>query len=145
MSGNAVTFLAAAVLYVLAVGQVKGFAFTLGLTTILDVVVVFLVTWPLVYLASKSTTAGQAGVQRARRRAADRARTTSGGACDGTGIVRWPNAHLDATESGAVEAPDLETRRPTRRKHGFFVRLYTGTGAFEVIGQAQAVVLDQRR
>ena len=55
LSGNAVTFLAAAVLYVLAIGQVKGFAFTLGLTTILDTVVVFLVTWPLVYLASKST------------------------------------------------------------------------------------------
>jgi preprotein translocase subunit SecD len=56
LSGNAVTFLAAAVLYVLAVGQVKGFAFTLGLTTILDVVVVVLVTWPLVYIASKSPT-----------------------------------------------------------------------------------------
>jgi preprotein translocase subunit SecD len=56
VSGNAVTFLAAAVLYFLAIGQVKGFAFTLGLTTILDIVVVFLVTWPLVYLASKSTT-----------------------------------------------------------------------------------------
>lgn len=56
VSGNAVTLLAAVVLYVLAVGQVKGFAFTLGLTTVLDVVVVFLVTWPLVYLASKSTT-----------------------------------------------------------------------------------------
>ncbi|WP_326546967.1 protein translocase subunit SecD [Mycolicibacterium sp. ND9-15] len=56
VSGNAVTLLAAVVLYILAVGQVKGFAFTLGLTTILDVVVVFLVTWPLVYLASKSPT-----------------------------------------------------------------------------------------
>jgi preprotein translocase subunit SecD len=56
LSGNAVTFIAAAVLYILAIGQVKGFAFTLGLTTILDVVVVFLVTWPLVYLASKSPT-----------------------------------------------------------------------------------------
>jgi preprotein translocase subunit SecD len=56
VSGNAVTFLAAAVLYFLAIGQVKGFAFTLGLTTILDIVVVFLVTWPLVYLASKSPT-----------------------------------------------------------------------------------------
>jgi preprotein translocase subunit SecD len=56
LSGNAVTFLAALVLYVAAVGQVKGFAFTLGLTTILDTVVVFLVTWPLVFLASKSTT-----------------------------------------------------------------------------------------
>ncbi|OBB85885.1 protein translocase subunit SecD, partial [Mycobacterium sp. 852002-30065_SCH5024008] len=56
VSGNAVTFLAAAVLYALAIGQVRGFAFTLGLTTILDVVVVFLVTWPLIYLASKSPT-----------------------------------------------------------------------------------------
>ncbi|MBF6297441.1 protein translocase subunit SecD [Nocardia amamiensis] len=54
LSGNAVSFLAAAVLYVLAVGQVKGFAFTLGLTTILDVVVVFLVTSPLVLLASRT-------------------------------------------------------------------------------------------
>jgi len=56
VSGNAVTFLAAAVLYFLAIGQVKGFAFTLGLTTLLDLVVVFLVTWPLLYLASKSPT-----------------------------------------------------------------------------------------
>ena len=56
LSGNAVSFLAAAVLYLLAIGQVKGFAFTLGLTTILDVVVVFLVTWPLVYMASKTAT-----------------------------------------------------------------------------------------
>jgi preprotein translocase subunit SecD len=55
LSGNAVTFLAALVLYVLAIGQVKGFAFTLGLTTILDVVVVFLVTWPLVFLASQTS------------------------------------------------------------------------------------------
>jgi preprotein translocase subunit SecD len=56
LSGNAVTFLAAAVLYAWAIGQVRGFAFTLGLTTALDTVVVFLVTWPLVYLASKSAT-----------------------------------------------------------------------------------------
>lgn len=56
LSGNAVTFLAAAVLYFLAIGQVKGFAFTLGLTTALDTLVVFLVTWPLVYLAGNSKT-----------------------------------------------------------------------------------------
>ena len=54
LSGNAVSFIAAAVLYVLAVGQVRGFAFTLGLTTILDVVVVFMVTAPLVQLAARS-------------------------------------------------------------------------------------------
>ncbi|MEV0246415.1 protein translocase subunit SecD [Nocardia sp. NPDC050712] len=54
LSGNAVSLIASAVLYILAVGQVKGFAFTLGLTTVLDVIVVFLVTMPLVMLASRS-------------------------------------------------------------------------------------------
>lgn len=54
LSGNAVSFIAAAVLYILAAGQVRGFAFTLGLTTILDVVVVFLVTAPLVLIASRT-------------------------------------------------------------------------------------------
>jgi preprotein translocase subunit SecD len=62
LSGNAVTLLAAVVLYVLAIGEVKGFAFTLGLTTVLDVVVVFLVTWPLVFLASKSTLLSKPGL-----------------------------------------------------------------------------------
>ncbi|WP_433037502.1 protein translocase subunit SecD [Actinomycetospora sp. CA-053990] len=54
LSGDAVSFLAAVVLYVLAVGQVKGFAFTLGMSTVLDLVVVFLVTHPLLALASNS-------------------------------------------------------------------------------------------
>ncbi|MDQ4105462.1 MAG: protein translocase subunit SecD, partial [Actinomycetota bacterium] len=54
LSADAVSFLAAAVLYVLAVGQVKGFAFTLGMSTVLDLAVVFLVTHPLVAMASQS-------------------------------------------------------------------------------------------
>jgi preprotein translocase subunit SecD len=58
LSADAVSFLASAVLYVLAVGQVKGFAFTLGMSTVLDLVVVFLVTHPLVALASNSRVFG---------------------------------------------------------------------------------------
>jgi preprotein translocase subunit SecD len=54
LSADAVSFLAAAVLYTLAVGQVQGFAFTLGMSTVLDLVVVFLVTHPLVVLASRN-------------------------------------------------------------------------------------------
>ncbi len=54
LSADAVSFLASAVLYILAVGDVRGFAFTLGMSTVLDLVVVFLVTHPLVVLASKS-------------------------------------------------------------------------------------------
>ena len=41
----------------------------------------------------------------------------------------------DVTDSSAVEAPDLEATEAEAPKHGFFVRLYTGTGAFEVIGR----------
>ena len=47
LAADAVSFIAAVTLYLLAVGNVQGFAFTLGLTTIIDVVVVFLFTKPL--------------------------------------------------------------------------------------------------
>lgn len=47
---DAVNLVAAVVLYVLAVGGVQGFAFTLGLTTIIDLVVIFLFTHPMMEL-----------------------------------------------------------------------------------------------
>ncbi len=47
---DAVSILAALVLFVLAMGAVKGFAFTLGLTTLIDVAIVFFFTKPLVTL-----------------------------------------------------------------------------------------------
>jgi len=56
LSADAVSFLAAAILYYLAAGAVKGFAFTLGMSTVLDLVIVFLFTHPLVALASRSKT-----------------------------------------------------------------------------------------
>ncbi|MEV7137640.1 MULTISPECIES: protein translocase subunit SecD [Streptomyces] len=48
-----VSFLAAAVLFVVTVGKVQGFAFTLGLTTLLDVVVVFFFTKPLMTILAR--------------------------------------------------------------------------------------------
>ncbi|MDO4911582.1 MAG: protein translocase subunit SecD [Corynebacterium sp.] len=53
LSGNLVSLIAAVVLYVLAVGDVKGFAFTLGLTTFFDIVITFMVTAPLLILVSR--------------------------------------------------------------------------------------------
>jgi len=47
---DTVSFLAALLLYYFAIGEVKGFAYTLGLTTLIDVVVVFLFTKPMVTL-----------------------------------------------------------------------------------------------
>ncbi len=53
LASDSVSFLAAVVLYLLAVGGVRGFAFTLGLTTVIDLLVVFLFTKPLVTLLAR--------------------------------------------------------------------------------------------
>ena len=53
LSADAVSFLAAAILYWLAIGDVKGFAFTLGMSTVLDLVVVFLFTHPVMLVLSR--------------------------------------------------------------------------------------------
>ncbi|WP_375503467.1 protein translocase subunit SecD [uncultured Jatrophihabitans sp.] len=58
LSADTVSFLAAAILYYFASADVKGFAFTLGMSTILDLVVVFLFTHPIVSLLSRSRTFG---------------------------------------------------------------------------------------
>ncbi len=56
---DTVSFLAALLLYIFAVGDVKGFAYTLGLTTLIDVVVVFLFTKPAVTLLARTKFFGQ--------------------------------------------------------------------------------------
>jgi preprotein translocase subunit SecD len=60
ISADTVSLLAAVTLYYFAAGDVKGFAFTLGLSTLLDLVVVFLFTHPLVSLFSRSAAFGSA-------------------------------------------------------------------------------------
>ena len=54
LAADFVSILAAAVLYFLSVGSVRGFAFVLGMTTIIDVVVAFLFTHPLVVILGRS-------------------------------------------------------------------------------------------
>jgi preprotein translocase subunit SecD len=51
---DSVSFIAAAVLYKFAVTDVQNFAFTLGLTTLVDVVVVFLFTKPMITLLART-------------------------------------------------------------------------------------------
>ncbi|NYI68652.1 protein translocase subunit SecD [Spelaeicoccus albus] len=53
-ASKSVNFLSAVVLYLLAVGSVRGFAFTLGLTTIVDVIIVVLFTHPTLQLLSQT-------------------------------------------------------------------------------------------
>lgn len=54
LASDGINLLAAAVLFIMAIGNVQGFAFTLGLTTIVDVLVVTLFTHPLLVLLSKT-------------------------------------------------------------------------------------------
>jgi preprotein translocase subunit SecD len=71
LSADAVSFLAAAILYWLAIGDVKGFAFTLGLSTVLDLIVVFLFTHPLLVVLSRFRSFGSSrmsGLGRVDRR-----------------------------------------------------------------------------
>ena len=53
-ASKATNLLAAIVLYVLAAANVRGFAFTLGLTTIIDVIVVLLFTHPTLQLLGRT-------------------------------------------------------------------------------------------
>ena len=52
---DAVSMIAAVMLYFFAVGGVRGFAFTLGLTTVIDLIVVFFFTKPLITFLAKFT------------------------------------------------------------------------------------------
>jgi len=54
LASDTVNFLAAIVLFILAIGNVRGFALTLGLTTIIDLAVVALFTHPVLQLLSKT-------------------------------------------------------------------------------------------
>jgi preprotein translocase subunit SecD len=51
---DTVSFLAALLLYIFAIGDVRLFAFTLGLTTLVDIVVVFLFTKPMITLLART-------------------------------------------------------------------------------------------
>ncbi len=56
---DAVSLLSAVVLFILAIGSVRGFAFTLGLTTLIDIAIVFWFTKPMVTLLGRTKYFGE--------------------------------------------------------------------------------------
>ncbi|WP_330166645.1 MULTISPECIES: protein translocase subunit SecD [unclassified Brevibacterium] len=58
-ASKGVNMLAAIILYILAVGSVRGFAFTFGLAVIVDVIVVFLFTHPMLEVLARTKFFGQ--------------------------------------------------------------------------------------
>jgi preprotein translocase subunit SecD len=77
LAADFVTLLAAVVLYIVSVGNVRGFAFTLGLITVIDLLVAFLFTYPLTVLICRSSwmqrTSWLTGLRRTDRSVDDKA------------------------------------------------------------------------
>ena len=59
LAADAVSILAALILYIFAIGVVRGFAFALGLTTLIDILVVFAFTKPMVTLLARTKFFGE--------------------------------------------------------------------------------------
>jgi preprotein translocase subunit SecD len=133
LSADTVSFLAAAILYFFASADVKGFAFTLGMSTILDLVVVFLFTHPIVSLLSRSKAFGSPrftglnslrlpGAELADEPPAPRARrgTHTSAAAQQTVVLEKetddePDEPGDAEQADEPASPAEDETRPRRR------------------------------
>ena len=167
LASKAVNILAAVVLYIVAVGNVSGFAFTLGLTTVVDVIVVFLFTHPMLQLLAKTKFFGEGhqllrpGPARCwvRCRVPRRGRVRSFSTEAAGGPRQEERAARQPRPSAADHrrAPQAATQRsrPAGTKHGRSARrriaangqsrnfgneLYTGKRSYQFVGQAQALV-----
>ncbi|WP_084103621.1 protein translocase subunit SecD [Demequina sp. NBRC 110056] len=114
---DAVSLLAAVTLYILAVGGVRGFAFTLGLTTVIDVIVVMLFTHPVMVLLARTKFFGEghkwSGLD-PRQLGRDtmykgrgRVRTGAAAPKDGLTLAERRAAERKAAEGGAVAADEV--------------------------------------
>lgn len=103
LAAKAVNLISAVVLYYLAVGGVQGFAFTLGLTTIIDVAVVFWFTHPVMELISKVPFFRDGHA--ASGLSPERLRTSTGPRYMGAGRVATPAPAQDAPVE-AEEQPE---------------------------------------
>ena len=162
------SFLAAVVLYLLAVGGVRGFAFTLGLTTVIDLIVVFLFTKPMVTLLARTRFFG-GGHRLSGFDAAHLGRTV---AYAGRGRVRTPVARVGPCPRTPGPPPPAARPSPSarqrasgrgrtcrrhvgsRRRDGgvlmcSFARfgndLYTGRRSYDFVGNRRTLVRHRRR
>ncbi|MDQ1739945.1 MAG: preprotein translocase subunit SecD [Pseudonocardiales bacterium] len=126
LSADTVSFLAAATLYYFAAGEVRGFAFTLGLSTVIDLVVVFLFTHPLVALFSRSAAFGSArftGLDRARaggvatRTLPEAEFATAGvGSSGGVTLAKGGGRRSEPAHTATAMGEDPPAARSTRAK-----------------------------
>ncbi len=126
---DTVSFIAAILLYYFSIGEVKGFAYTLGLTTLIDVIVVFLFTKPMVTLLARTKFFGNghplSGLDPARLGA----RTPWRSSVRRTQVRRRPDAAPRSTAS-------RNTRGGVMSRLGQIgSRLYRGEVSYDFVGR----------
>ncbi|MFI2295394.1 protein translocase subunit SecD [Isoptericola sp. NPDC019571] len=110
LAAKAVNLISAIILYFLAVGGVQGFAFTLGLTTIIDVAVVFWFTHPMMEVITKIPFFRDGHLWSGL--SPERLRASSGPRYAGAGRVRMPQP---AVAGAASEGADAGAGAPGER------------------------------
>lgn len=102
LSADMVSLLAAVVLYLVSIGNVRGFAFTLGLSTVVDLFIVFFFTKPLITLLARTRF------------------FSSGGAMSGlsAGRMRGSMTPRDLGDRPPPKAPPLRPHRAGSRSVG---------------------------
>ena len=117
-------------LYYFSIGEVKGFAYTLGLTTLIDIVVVFLFTKPMVTLLARTKFFGNGHPMSGLDPARLGARTP------------WRSS-VRRARSGADQTRDAATRVPKHHRGGMMSalgniggRLYRGEVSYDFVGRS---------
>ncbi|MFC7877186.1 protein translocase subunit SecD [Isoptericola sp. NPDC057391] len=120
LAAKAVNLISAVILYFLAVGGVQGFAFTLGLTTIIDVAVVFWFTHPMMEVLTKIPFFRDGHLWSGL--SPERLRAGTGPRYVGAGRVRMPQpaaagAAADGADTGSADADVPGERVPAQAVH----------------------------
>ncbi|WP_284329248.1 preprotein translocase subunit SecD [Demequina litorisediminis] len=119
LASDAISLLAAVTLYMLAVGGVRGFAFTLGLTTVIDIVIVMLFTHPVMVLLAKTKFWGEghkwSGLD-PRRLGREQMYKGRGRVRTGSSAPKAVTAASAESDDDAGEGLTLAERKAARRK-----------------------------
>ena len=128
---DTVSFLAALLLYIIAIGDVRGFAFTLGLTTLIDIVVVFLFTKPMVSLLARTEFFGRGH----KWSGLDPARLGAKSPWRGSRAATARPAAGTASATSATRGPDHPEGGVMSGLGNIGGRLYRGEVSFDFVGR----------
>ncbi|WP_460707390.1 protein translocase subunit SecD [Myceligenerans halotolerans] len=109
-AAKSVSLLSAIILYFMTVGGVRGFAFTLGLTTVIDILVVIWFTHPMMELIAKVSFFRDG--HKWSGLSPDRLQLSSGPRYKGAGRVEWEPGTTQTPPDAVEEEPEPAERTP---------------------------------